>query len=327
MINEFIFVEEHDWDEIKIVRCCPEPPRTPPTPTGPDCGYNTWDWELKKVTWELKEVTSELTHVQKHLGVVTIRYNRLKQWHDELTAANELAFKICRQLEIIEAQLINICRNTKCTVKAIEILYCMVREFYEVVDGLHGKWDRLMNCIKCMNNPALTPTQGIGKYLTDYGTALTTVITTRTTLIPLLMTSIDSAIKLHREICDHYGYRKLIKLWQETLHCGIPCEKEGHPHHHPHPEPLPLARNVRQEKPLGEPEGAEGPEEVFCLEPIFHFPICNDPYYQEILELYEVEKEDVHILTRESNELTKKQLALTACQQSLNKALKEVTPS
>jgi len=324
MLIEFEVVEKIDWDIVKVQRCCPEPPRTPPNPTGPDCGYNTWNWEKKIVDWELKEVNSELTHVQKHLVVATTRYTRLKQWHDELTAANELAFKICRQVEVIEAQLENICRNACYTIKAVEILYCMVREFYEVVDGLHGKYDRLMNCIKCMNNPALTPTQGIGKYLTDYGSALTAVINTRTTLIPLLMVAVDSAIKLHREICDHYGYRKLILLWEELFHCGIPCEEEGHPHHH-HPEPpvpTPRIRNTGEETlTVG-----VGAEESLCLEPIFHFPICNDPYYIEIWELYETEKKEVHELTRESNELTKTQVALTAKQQSLVKALKEVTP-
>src|SRR5579872_7199412 len=165
MLNEFRHSNHHhDWDEEKVKRCCPEPPPQP-NPPGSDCCYNTWEWELKKVNWELKEVTNELTHVQKHLAVVTTRYNRLKQWHEELSTANELAFKICRQLEVIEAQLVNICKNTRFTFKAIEILYCMIREFYCTVDILQEKYDCLMNCIKCLNNPALTTTQGIGKYL------------------------------------------------------------------------------------------------------------------------------------------------------------------
>src|SRR6202000_2385925 len=119
MLNEFIYVEQCDWDETKISRCCPEPPPTQQPPPSSDCCYNTWERELKKVNWELKEVTNELTHVQKHLTVVTTRYNRLKQWHDEMAVMNELAFKICRQLEIIESQVQNICKNTRFTIKAI----------------------------------------------------------------------------------------------------------------------------------------------------------------------------------------------------------------
>jgi hypothetical protein len=135
------------------------------------------------------------------------------------------------------------------------------------------------------------------------------------------MAAVDGAIKLHREICDRYGYRKLILLWEELFHCGVPCEEEGH--HHPHPEPLvQRGRNTGEEVPTV----GVGAEESLCLEPIFHFPICNDHYYKEILVLYEEEKKEVHELTRESNELTKEQVALTAKQQSLVKALKEVNP-
>lgn len=315
MLNEFNHRRSHDWDHGKIARCCPEPPPTQGNPPSSDCCYETWEWELTKVNRELKDVTSELTHVQKHLAVATTRYNRLKLWHDELTSANELTFKICRQLEIIEAQLANICRNTCYAVKTIEILYCMVKEFYWIVDELQVKYDRIMNCIKCLNNTALTPTVGIGKVLTDYGTALTAVVATRTALVTLLMSAVDSSIKLEWELCDEYGYKKLINHWQETLHCGIPCggDDDG-------VKAVPITATI----PVRAQEQAS---EVFCLEPIFSFPLCNDPYYKMIWELYEIEKEEVTNLTREVNELSKKQLALTAAQQSLVKALKEVTPS
>jgi hypothetical protein len=317
MLNEFKHSDHHDWDDPKITRCCPEPPPPPPNPPSSDCCYVNWNWELTEVNWKLKEINNELAHAQKHLTVVTTRYNRLKQWHDELSTANELAFKICRQLEVIEAQLENICKNCCFTVRAVEILYCMIREFYLTCDYIVEKWDRLMNCIKCLNNPALTTTQGIGLYLTTYGTALTTVVNTRTTLIPLVMTAVDQSIKLHREICDIYGYEKLIEHWQETLRCGIPCGKEGTV-----AISEPLVGTLPPNAPSGKDVG-----EAFCLEPILHFPICNDWYFKEIEGLYEAEKEELRILTHDVNELTKKQLALTAVQQSLVKALKEVTPS
>ena len=318
MLNEFKHSDHHTWDDSKIARCCPDnPPPATQNPPSPDCCYDTWESELTNVNRQLKDVTNELTHVQKHLAIATTRYTRLKQWHDELTTANELTFKICRQLEVIEAQLANICRNTCYTVKAVEILYCMIREFYYVLDELQGKYDSLMNCIKCMGN-TLPLTSPIGTVLTAYGTALTTVVQTRNTLIPLLMSAVDSSIELEWQICDNYGYKKLIVHWQETLHCGIPCG-EAEPasvRRTPLPSTVPNANTLEEES-----------EEAFCLEPILHFPICNDPYYREIGELYEIEKEEVRNLTQESNELTKMQLKLTAAQQSLTKALKEVTPS
>src|SRR5579872_1826485 len=104
MINEFKYVAQREYDEAKVTKCCPEPKPGEPAPPSSDCCYNTWQAELEVVNWELKEVTNELTHTQKHLALVTTRYNRLRTWNDELASANDLAFKVCHQLEIIEAQ-------------------------------------------------------------------------------------------------------------------------------------------------------------------------------------------------------------------------------
>jgi hypothetical protein len=312
MINEFKYTEQREYDEAKIARCCPEPKPNPVDPPGSDCCFNSWQAELDVVNWELAEVTSELTHAQKHLTLVTTRYNRLKTWSDELSSANDLAFAVCRQLEIIEAQLVNTCKNTQFTVKGAEILYCMVREFYLTLDQLQAKYDSLQNCIKSLNNPALTATTGIGKALADYGTALTAVLATRDALIVLVMSALDSAISLHRQVCDHYGYKRLIRIWQDTLACGVPCE-EG-----------PVIRPLEKEKVI---VAGGGNGEPFCLEPILQFPICNQPYTREIHSLYEAERREMRELTNEVTALTKRQLALQAIQQSLQNALKEVNPA
>jgi hypothetical protein len=308
MLNEFRHECRPSWDIEKIRRCCPEPPPVhPEPPCNPDCCYDVWNWELRDVNIRLKDVGCELADAQRHLAVVTTRYTRLKAWHDELTTANELSFKICRQLRLIEGQLESICKNTCFTVKAVEILYCMIREFYYTLDCLQGKYDSIMHCIKCLNIPSLNTTQGIGKVLSDYGTALTAVVSTRAALMPLIMTIVDSAIKLHDQLCDECGYQLVIKECLAALHCGIPCGKHG-------------------EQP-GEEEEEDADEEKFCLSPMLQFPICNDPYYRLVAELYDIEKKELDQLNDEVNELTKEQVALTAIQQSLTKALKEVTPA
>jgi hypothetical protein len=310
MINEFKYTEQREFDESKILKCCPDPKQPKPgDPLSSDCCYNNWQAELDIVNSELAVVTSELTHAQKHLAVVTTRYGRLKTWNDELSSANDLAFAVCRQLEIIEAQLVNTCKNTQFTVKGVEILFCMVREFYLTLDQLQAKYDSLQNCIKCLNNPALTATTGVGKVLADYGTALSAVTATRDALIVLVMSAVDSAAGLHRQICDQYGYKRLIRIWQDTLACGVPCE-DG-----------PVIR------PLEAKEKVIVAGEPFCLEPILEFPICNQAYFREIHSLFEAERREMRELTNEVKELTKHQLALQAIQQSLQNALKEVNPA
>jgi hypothetical protein len=231
---------------------------------------------------------------------------------------NELSLKICRQLKVIEGQLESLCKNTCYTVKAAELLYCMIREFFYTVDILQGKLDRLLNCIKCLNTPALSATQGIGKVLSDYGTALATVVQTRTVLIPLIMTIVDSAIKLHDQLCDECGYQLVIKECLAGMHCGVPC---GHEHEEGDAE----EENEGHYNYASDDD--DGEDQEFCLQPIFHFPICNDPYFRRIARLYDKEKIVRDTLTEEVNMLTKEQAKLTAIKDSLTKALKEVTPA
>lgn len=292
------------WDEDYFCDCCEHSKPTPPNPPGSDCCYNTWNRELKGVTWEYNAVTKELTHVTDYLQLVTTRTTRLKTWFDELYGANELARKICHQLEIIEAQVINICINTEFTIKGIKILYCMIREFYVEVDCLLQRYNCIINCIKCLNNPNISLTVGIGKALSDYGTALNNLIATRDNLLTLVMAAFALAEQLHWEICDSCGFKRLISEWEETLRCGINCK------------PIPIDHGpIEVEPPCSEME---------CLFPILEFPLCDTDYYIRIDQLYKEDKKLMEELTIRKQKLTKRQLALAAAQQSLTNALKEV---
>jgi hypothetical protein len=300
-----------ELEEIRI-DCCPPPRHTgqPPSPQDPDCCFNTWQYELDAVTKELAKVNSELTHVGQHLQVATDRLNRLSTWNTELVSANDLALKICQQLEVIEAQLIVVCRNTESTKECIEVLICMIREFYVTVDELQFRYDRLINCIKCLNNPALTLTQGIGKCLSDFGTALTAVVATRDALILQVMAVYSAAVGLQRQICDDHGYKRLIAIWQDALGCRIPCEEGiwG----------LDPARQGAKPPTMPDP---------YWLDPILQLPICNEAYVFEIDRLYREEKRQVKFLTDEQTRLTKSKNHLTTVQTGLVNGIKEVQPS
>jgi len=292
------------WDEDYFCDCCEHSKPTPPNPPGSDCCYNTWQKELNNVNRDYNEVNKELTHVTKYLDHITARTARLKSWFDDLYNANELARKICHQLEIIEAQVINICINTEFTVKGIKILYCMVKEFFVEVDCLVVKYNCIINCIKCLNNPNISLTQGIGKVLSDYGTALTALVNMRDNLLTLVMAALSMAEQLHWEICDNCGFKRLIIDWEEILHCGVPCE------------------------PIVIDPGPIDPDapctELECLFPMLEFPLCNTDYYLLIDRLYKEDKKLMAELTERKQRLTKRLLALLAAQTSLTTALKEV---
>lgn len=311
MLQQFITLEKIELDEL-VVPCCPPPPHPtqPPPAQDPDCCYNSWQHRLNSIGRDLDEVNSELLYVTNHLTVATDRLNRLTAWNTELVTANELAIKICHQLELIDAQLVVICRNTRFSKDGIEILICMVREFFGTVDVLQGKYDRLINCIKCLNNPALTLTQGIGKCLSDFGTALAAVVAIRDVLIQQVMAVYSVAVGLTRQICDGYGYKRLIGIWQKMLGCGIPCE-EG---------TWGIDPAQRGNKPVNMPD-------PYCMDPMLELPICNEGYVFEINKLYREEKRLVKELTDRQTELIKQKNHLTSIQTGLKNAIKEVQPS
>ena len=311
MLSKLQYPKDLKWDEDKI-KCCPPPQRQTPPPASqdPDCCYNAWQHELCIVNGRLNETNNALDHLGKQLTVATERLNRLSTWNTELVTANDLARKICHQLEVISHQLEIICRNTDSTSRAIEVLICMFREFYVTVDVLQSKYDRLITCIKCLNNPALTVTTGIGKCLSDFGAALAAVTAQRDTLIQQVMLVYSISVGLHEQICDDYGYRRLTRIWQDTLGCKSWCD-EG-------------VWGFDPKRPGAKPNDMPDP---FCQTPILRMPLCNEEYVTEINFLYEEEKAWVKVLTERQTVLTRDKNHLTIVQTGLTNAIKEVQPS
>src|SRR5262249_20355109 len=123
-------------------------------------------------------------------------------------------------------QIHRIGKNTHLTVKAINILYCMIRDFYMQLDLLKKKYDELINCIKCLNNPALAPNQGIRILIDDYGKKLDIVIATRDVLLTSFIGAIDIANRINKNISHHFGLQTVVKEWKKTFHCEEKCEEE-----------------------------------------------------------------------------------------------------
>ena len=148
-----------------------------------DCCYDTWSVELKEVTQSYtasKEAADQLT---KKLTFLLGRRDRYKTWLDELNKAEELSRAICHQLEIIAGQSEKIWYNTCKAVQAVEILFCMIREFFMQVDYLKTRYDELQTCITKNNDPCLEPGKGILVCLKNYYDKLDAVIKTRNDII------------------------------------------------------------------------------------------------------------------------------------------------
>lgn len=318
MLTQYQYEElkKEDW-EPKIKECCDK--GTQDDPHGCDCCYDDWQKELKGVNTQYSQAQEKAKQLKDKLSVITDRRDKLKIWYDELTVINDLIRKLCDQLEILLTQANKISTNTELAVKAIKKLYCMIRDLYMQVDFVKTKFDRLMNCIKCLNNPALAPGQGFMKCLEDYGKKLDVVIATRNELIKLLMIAVRIACRINKNIEQEYGLITVITEWKAAFKCDISCDDDSSP------------CDDDDEKQEQNDQDEQLVEESSCLgncklEPKLCFPICKDAYYQCLDDQYQKDKAKAEELAGKLLIENKKKESLLACKQSLEAAIKEVDP-
>ena len=315
LVQEYEVLDRNNW-EPKIKECCDL--STQDDPGGCDCCYDKWRIELKEVNTKYSAAVEAASQLKSQLAVITDRRDKLKNWYDELTKVNELARQLCDQLDIILTQSKKIAINSSLTVEAIKKLYCMFRDFYMQIDLIKTKYDRLINCIKCLNNPALAPGQGIMKALEEYGKKLEIVIATRDAIIKALMEVMAIACRIKNNIEENYGLVTVIKAWKVVFKCWISCKDNNGPCDDDEEE-------EENEKHTDEEEG-ENCLGSCKLDPVFIFPICKDDYYKCLDDMYLADKAAAEKLNEDLLKENKKKESLLACKQSLEAAIKEVDP-
>lgn len=316
--HNYEILEKSAW-EPKIASCCGK--ENPDDPRGCDCCYDSWQDELKGVKVEFSEADEKARQIKDELTLLEERRDKMKKWYDELTRANDLARRICDQLDIVLTQSEKISTNTGLAVQAIKTLYCMIRDFYMQVDEVKAKYDRLINCIKCLNNPAFSSGQGIMKCLEEYGKKLDIVIATRDELIKMLMSVIKIACRINKNIEEDFGLITVITEWKDAFNCTVSCDDTS--------DPCPPAVSKTNNKAQS-PAQQQQPE-TSCLGecdlvPAFQFPICKDPYYKCLDDQYRLDKKAAEDLAKQLLVENKRKESLLACKQSLESAIKEVDP-
>ncbi len=317
-------ITEHKCDKIKetpwkdkIRECCDK--EDPDDPKGCDCCYDTWTEELKEVKTRFSEADEEAKYVTMELAYIAERRDRLKNWYDELTKADDLSREICDQVEIFLDQIHKVHINTVYATKAIRVLYCMTRDFYMQIDLIKTKYDLIINCIRCLNDPVLAPGQGIMKCLEDYGKKLEILIATRNELVKMVMGAIYSACRINENLDQDYGLYMMIEEWKKTLNCDEKCGEGS------------SANNQNKAQGSAGIKDSNGgnynKEDANCnLSPMLKFPVCNDPYYDQIKCQFEDDKARANELAVTLIDLNKKKESLLSCKQSLEAAIKEVDP-
>ncbi|MBC7947038.1 MAG: hypothetical protein H7Y42_04100 [Chitinophagaceae bacterium] len=356
---------EHTDDETRrrIIDCCGVP--DPNDPTGGDCCYRDWNLELKNVNQDYKAAIEEAELRKRQLVFITDRRDRYNTWVIELNKAEEKARYICQQLDVIATQTRKIWYNSCKAVKAIEILYCMITDFYFQVDDLRKKYDNLTACVSNNHDPAIGKGTGILKYADDYLAKLEIVIKTRDDLVKPVLDAIRLANLIRNsistkkcpapkddkgkgydpceddELCpdycveggEYYGLKAVICAWYREFNCDLKCEPTIDPKLPKDQWKLKYKERedarIKREEEKKKCDEKQDPPPVDCvceLRPSFYFPVCNDVYKMQIERWLYNDESSINTLRENLLASLKKKEALQACKDSLAKAVKEVDP-
>ena len=335
---------DKNWDK-KIEECCKK--ENPDDPKCTECCYDAWRAELKIIYRRYGHATERANQLSKKLVFFTERRNKYKTWLEELDKANDLARKICDQLSILAVQSDKIWYNSCKAVEAIEILFCMIRDFYMQIDYLKKRYDELQRCITQNPDSSLVKGTGILKALEEYGAKLDAVIKTRDDIIKFIVDAIRISNLIRNNIstlecprdknnaykpCDpnpkpcqsvdgvvYYGFKTIICEWYNAFKCDVECEGENQ-----NGQTQTGQGQTQTQTIAGKIQGT--PPEECSLEPAFEFPLCNDNYRKTIYSRYEDDIKKVNKLTKDLNDANKEKEALLACKNGLDKAIKEADP-
>ena len=290
-----------------IQKCCWDD--NPDDPKG-DCCYETWQDQLDEVNQKYKEADEKAKQLQKQVDSARFMREKVKAWFEDLSKASDLSINVCQQLDIFYSQIKNVCCTTESTQKAIDILYCMVKDFYIRLDELKDDYDDLVACIKCLNNPDVNAS--ILSCLTKYAEKLEAALATRDKLIELLVKAVKLAYEINAVICSKYGLKTVVWEWQVTFACsGTSGGPKGNP---------------KQGNEAGDDDCAP-PAEICELDPMLSFPLKDEGGYYGELKTEKTELDtridDLNTKLVEANKIKE---TLMANRDNLIKAIAEVDP-
>lgn len=331
-----------NWDQDTILECCQTTGGDQPCT---DCCYDTWETELNKVNPAYNYIVEYASQLQKKVDFITARRDRYKTWVEELNNAELLARDICYQLKLIAVQSDKIWYNCCEAEKAIEILFCMIRDIYMQIDELYALYNDLQTCITKNNDPAVGKGTGILKYLDDYKTKLDATVKTRDDVIKNIITAIQLATLIRNGISTkdcakdsdppynpcapdptpcvtvtgavYYGFKTVICEWYNAFACDTPCSD-----------------STTTTTTTTQTSGGSGTTTTTAdcnpdcdLIPTFDFPICNNSFKADVQSWVDADNASLLTLTTDLNNAKMKREALLACKNSLDMAIKAVDPA
>lgn len=295
-----------NWQDDAAIKCCKENPND--NGGGCDCCYDNWVTELRTVKQKYGAVSEKARQLNDQWISSAAQRDKLKSWLDDLVLAKQLSVAVCDQFSIMASQAEKICINTEKTTEAIRILFCMIRDFFKKTDEIIDAYNYVDNCIKCIGNDLLPEGSGIRKCLKLYKDKVDALQKLTKDLLKSVMSAVSVSNGLHAGICSDYGLKYVIAEWTCKLGCNEqPCT------------PTPVG-------PCDPVTDKPDPNHPCKLLPVLKLPLSNDPYYKWVEEQYKKDIDNTDKLGADLLAANKEKESLSACQASLEQAIKEVDP-
>ncbi len=254
--------------------------------------------------WEndLRKASNALTKKQAELNRAEASYDNAQKWATKLDdlckgliKTDELSKDVLEEIRQVISILIKVCENTACVKEVIEILYCIIKDFFECTDALKQKLADIKREIECLNDPGLnTSTSIILKCIEDLCLKIDDALKTQQDLI-------KQVIEVVRCICQ----------LNESL-CGIDCS---------------LRSQINDLETLfsqGPEENGGNCETDSCdekLQPKPSMPLDCDPFYTDSKETAEKANSELDAAKERRSELRKERDGLLSLRNSLIDAI------
>ena len=181
----------------------------------------SWEEDLKKTTNKLKRVSAEKNRYSDKFTNAANWEDKLKRYWDGILVTEELAKKVASEIDLFKDHTAKVCDNTDCTVDAVKILFCYVRDLFQCTDELNEYIAVLLTEIKCLDPSLNAKSSIIIGCLKSISDKLNEAILKQQEVLKKMIQILQYTFLLHESICSpHCSLKwqlgKLSELFPKT---------------------------------------------------------------------------------------------------------------
>ncbi len=174
----------------------------PPDTVGKNC-LDEWENDLKGVSNQLKMSIEEKAGTNAKYSNASLWEGKLTMYWACILKTEDLLEDISGQLELFLEQTDLVCKNIKCSQKAIRYLFCKVKAIYECTDALKEKLIDFLMKVDCLGDDSINVKSSfIVECISTIYAKLELAIAKQQELLKSMVVIIRCIDELREAICD-----------------------------------------------------------------------------------------------------------------------------